>query len=62
MRSTSSDTTRSAEIIIFPGIRYEYWHDSVAAPAKAARVKRKRSSGAKRASRRIKRDHLEISA
>lgn len=49
----------SAEIIIFPGIRYEYWS---AEPVRGGSEKKaRRSKPAKpRRGRRVKRDFLEI--
>lgn len=56
-REPSNSQPVSAEIIIFPGIRYEYWE----AP-KDAKTARKRDAKARRRSRRVKRDYLEIPA
>ena len=56
-REATSPQPVSAEIIIFPGIRYEYWEAQ--ASAKAAP---KRAVKARRRARRVKRDYLEIPA
>lgn len=56
-REASNPKPVSAEIIIFPGIRYEYWGAETAKKAQP-----KREAKARRRSRRVKRDYLEIPA
>ena len=58
-RDSSVPRSVSAEIIIFPGIRYEYWS---AEPVRGGSEKKaRRSKPAKpRRGRRVKRDFLEI--
>lgn len=56
-REATSPQPVSAEIIIFPGIRYEYWDAQASAKAGP-----KRPAKARRRARRVKRDYLEIPA
>jgi hypothetical protein len=49
----SKPLERTAEIILFPGVRYERWAEAAVKPKRAARVK---SSGKSR----VERDHLVI--
>ncbi|MEQ1673409.1 MAG: hypothetical protein ABL893_21390 [Hyphomicrobium sp.] len=55
-RRPASLQQMSAEIIIFPGIRYEYWTAPTAPESEPKRAKPAKS----RRSRRVKRDFLEI--
>lgn len=57
-REASNPKPVSAEIIIFPGIRYEYWDAQASAKAAAP----KRAAKTRRRARRVKRDYLEIPA
>ena len=58
-RRPSSLQQMSAEIIIFPGIRYEYWTAPSAPKSTPKPVSRSKPAKARR-SRRVKRDVLEI--
>jgi hypothetical protein len=64
-RSVSPALVGAAEIIIFPGVRYEYGCDTRAEAGRAKPATRKgaqRKTRSRRRNRAVKRDYLDISA